>query len=1488
MSGALERSASVLASSGTSFEEYLGLVTAATEITRDADKVANGLKTISLRLQGMTDEGEEDLELMSKLGSELSKIGVATQDADGNLRSTYDILKDLSVAYKDLSESEKSYYTQLVSGVYQSNVLNALMENFQSAIDATSTALDSNGSALRENEAYLESIAGKVSILQSEFQKLSYTTIESDFIKGIVDLGTGVLRLINNMGGLVPVLSTILGLVALYKAEKLTNFINELLSSIKQVGPALLTVQKNFTAFIASVKSGNGVLSSFGTLVGGIGGGIGVALTAFGLITAAIGAYNQKQKELMQNAAETIQTFSDYTNSIEDVKQQYLNILDSTDSYSEKQKQLAELQETLIKQYGMEEEAVRNLNLERENGIEILSEEIKKNAEKTLAETGSQYQKAKKEIEKGVYGVSATQTIAYAPVLDLKYETDIDGKIRATSEEVEALTSRFEFLKATIEDTGGQPMVDFTIQTEDMYDKSEKLEEILAYLNERYNSFAGNTELEAGLLQYLSSELEKVNSVLEENGTVFEGYNEAFATMIKNSEEFSTSSIETEEQFENWSDAILEAAGSNEQAREILQEYTEEVGRSLGYIEDYSDSAQNVAKTQEEVQESFSDAYAQLESVENAYNTLTGAVEEYNETGAISYDTLNSLLTLGDEYLSMLDIENGKLVINSEKLREKEQELKNNALAANAAALGAEIHAIANRKEGEEAEIAADKTASLSDKFRQLATDSANGAMGVAALTGGIAALNSVMSQDPNWQGFTDEQEAEINDAIDRYSKIQDTIKKFSLTASYTSKGGSSGSSGTSASKATDPLEEQSKIFKEQVEIMEHELFIMEKLGASEEERIKKNKQLQSLIHSQADWFRKHGASEDSEYIRDLQQQFWSYQDEIEGIEDEITQKHLDAFNERLQISENYIEDKNYYDNWGADNEIAAWQRVLKWMKEEYFDKGLISWEEYSESVREINKNLHDAMKADFEDRMQISEDYISDRNFYGDWGADSEIAAWQRVLKWMKEEYFDKGLISWQEYSDSVEEINKKLFSAMDQAFEDRLQISKDYVSDKNFYDNWGADSEVEAWKRVLEWMKTEYFDKGLVSWQTYSDAVKEINKNLYSALEKEWEDALNSQIDSAEKNKEAYEALFDYMVAQIDKEIEALEKQKDAEEEYWDAKIEALKKQNEEIEEQIKLEEAQEELERAKSQKTMRVYYEGKGWVWEADRSAVEDAEEKLEELEREQELNDELERLEELKEEAIKNIEDQIEAWEKYKEEWSSVVSDYQTEQDKLLIQQQLGIDLENENWKNRLDNLQTFVDGYREKMEEIARLQEELNNGYQLPETPSYEEPEPEEPEEQTPPKQEEEKVDWSQVWRDAQNAYERGEITEEEKNRIQEEAHRKKAEEMAGSGLVFNPGSGLWEKPKSYSSGGIVDYTGNAMVHGSKSRPEVVLNNSQAANLYSWVKSLQPRTEMIKRESSSGYNFSGAVFNITTNANNFDSLVRDIKLKVQNR
>lgn len=218
----LGNSSAVMASAGNSYEQMIGLLTAGTEITRSASKVSNGLKTITLRLQGMNDEGEADLELMAKMETMFNKLNLSVYNTDGSLKNTYEILRDLAPVYEDATAAEKAYITETIAGKYQAQNAAAILSNFETALKATETALNSNGSAARENEIAIESIKGKIKDLNAQFQEFARNVISSGLIKVILELGQLLLWVANSGVGQLAVKATMIlvGLAALQQSFK--------------------------------------------------------------------------------------------------------------------------------------------------------------------------------------------------------------------------------------------------------------------------------------------------------------------------------------------------------------------------------------------------------------------------------------------------------------------------------------------------------------------------------------------------------------------------------------------------------------------------------------------------------------------------------------------------------------------------------------------------------------------------------------------------------------------------------------------------------------------------------------------------------------------------------------------------------------------------------------------------------------------------------------------------------------------------------------------------------------------------------------------------------------------------------------------------------------------------------------------------------------------------------------------------------------------
>lgn len=102
------------------------------------------------------------------------------------------------------------------------------------------------------------------------------------------------------------------------------------------------------------------------------------------------------------------------------------------------------------------------------------------------------------------------------------------------------------------------------------------------------------------------------------------------------------------------------------------------------------------------------DISSKMDEIQSAYKASTSAMEEYNQYGYMSLDSLQSLLTMNTEYLNCLELVNGKLQINKQSYAE--------LLVAEYAEAAATILSNAQH---EVANLTADDTAESTDDLKE-------------------------------------------------------------------------------------------------------------------------------------------------------------------------------------------------------------------------------------------------------------------------------------------------------------------------------------------------------------------------------------------------------------------------------------------------------------------------------------------------------------------------------------------------------------------------------------------------------------------------------------------------------------------------------------------------------------------------------------------------------------------------------------------------
>lgn len=226
---ALKRSAAALAAGGNSLDESLGLITAANEVVQDPDTVGTWAKTLTMYLRAAKEDaaaaGLETDEILSSVSEVQDKILTLTggqvnilEDDGMTLKSTTEIMREVSGVYDSLSDLNKAALLKTLSGKRLANTTAALISNWQTVEDVINSTQNAAGSADKENEKFLDSIQGKIQQFQAEFQKTSVDLLSSDFVKGAVDAGSGLLSLLDNLiekfGVLPGVITPVLSLLA--------------------------------------------------------------------------------------------------------------------------------------------------------------------------------------------------------------------------------------------------------------------------------------------------------------------------------------------------------------------------------------------------------------------------------------------------------------------------------------------------------------------------------------------------------------------------------------------------------------------------------------------------------------------------------------------------------------------------------------------------------------------------------------------------------------------------------------------------------------------------------------------------------------------------------------------------------------------------------------------------------------------------------------------------------------------------------------------------------------------------------------------------------------------------------------------------------------------------------------------------------------------------------------------------------------------------
>lgn len=320
----MEKSASTARTFGLEMEEVVGHITSIGSVTMESgERIGNALKTIYARIT----TNKSAIDALEAVDVSINKI---SETGEVVVRDTGDILEELAGKWSGLSDAQRQATGVGIAGVNQLSRFLALMNNYSTAVEATTVAYSSQGSAMKEQQAYMDSYEAKINQVKTQFTEMALAL-------GDAFLSDGIFILIEALGkaietgtefvetyGLLPPLFGAIGtaMVSLIGVDKIFGTIKSDIASVRTMfsnfgesigevargwkdGINLVTANgtKAVGMFTKLSAGSKGVMSSFLTLGGSMLAGAGI-IAGFVLLGVAIDKYIKKQREAKKQMEE--------------------------------------------------------------------------------------------------------------------------------------------------------------------------------------------------------------------------------------------------------------------------------------------------------------------------------------------------------------------------------------------------------------------------------------------------------------------------------------------------------------------------------------------------------------------------------------------------------------------------------------------------------------------------------------------------------------------------------------------------------------------------------------------------------------------------------------------------------------------------------------------------------------------------------------------------------------------------------------------------------------------------------------------------------------------------------------------------------------------------------------------------------------------------------------------------------------------------------
>ena len=336
-------------------------------------------------------------------------------------------------------------------------------------------------------------------------------------------------------------------------------------------------------------------------------------------------------------------------------------------------------------------------------------------------------------------------------------------------------------------------------------------------------------------------------------------------------------------------------------------------------------------------------------------------------------------------------------------------------------------------------------------------------------------------------EDFISQLELDISEYEDAIAQIDGQIAVLkalrerdlgSYKSDRTSSGGGGGSSGGNSdadnaiADAEDTLRDE---FKDYLNDMEHLISLMERNNVPDAEIIDAYKRMMEAIHAEAERARANGEDENSDYIQELQDQWWEYHDAIQEIRDDITDGAKSAVEElvdyRIDMLKQELEDEKDALDERLDQLKEFYDEQKEMLREQYDE------EKYFEEQAEKRKAVSD-IEAELEGlkyddsawaqkrRAELEAELADARKELEDFEEENALSEVEKLL----DEQYEKQAALIQAQIDAIEEKLNDPNALYNQALNDIKNSTEALYQEMVAYNNAHGDGNAETIRAFWE----------------------------------------------------------------------------------------------------------------------------------------------------------------------------------------------------------------------------------------------------------------------------------------------------------------------------------------------------------------------------------------------------------------------------------